>query len=200
MKIQNYIKIISTTLTLSALPLTKTPIFAQVKDSVDTFEYSIPPEGTTRNDILLMAPNPEITINGEDKTAKIVVDLSTNTLYKYNAEGKAESAYLIASGKPGTPTDKGIRIVTHVETYPYKSAPSGTRRRRKPNDYGPRALILEKLDPETGNRSKTGEFIHGNNNPGSIGKYVSLGCMRMDNEVIKKLAKEVKRGDIVIIK
>ncbi len=57
-----------------------------------------------------------------------------------------------------------------------------------------------KVDPETGKLSTTGEFIHGTNRPESIGQYVSLGCMRMDNETIKQLASEVKRGDIVIIK
>ncbi len=48
--------------------------------------------------------------------------------------------------------------------------------------------------------SQTGQFIHGNNDISSLGKYASLGCIRMDNEVIKKLAKEVKRGDIVVIR
>lgn len=200
MRIQNYVKIIGTTLTLSALPLLKAPMYAQVKDSIDTFERTVPPQGTTDKDILMLAPNPEIKIKGENKKAKIVVDLSTNTLYKYNDEGKAESAYLIASGKPRTPTDKGIRIVSHVETYPYRTAPSRTKRRRNPGAYGPKAIILNKLNPETGEQSQTGEFIHGNNDKSSIGKYVSLGCMRMDNEVIKQIAKEVKRGDIVIIK
>ena len=47
---------------------------------------------------------------------------------------------------------------------------------------------------------ETGEFIHGNKNPDSLGKYASKGCMRMDNEVIQYLAPQMKRGDIVIIK
>ncbi len=200
MRIQNYVKTIGVTLALSALPILKAPIYAQVKDSIDTFERVIPPEGTTDKEILLSAPDPAIKIKGEDKKAKIVVDLSTNTLYKYNDTGEAECAYLIASGKPRTPTDKGVRIVSHVETYPYRTAPVKTKRRNNPNAYGPNAIILNKLNPETGKQSQTGEFIHGNNNKNSIGKYVSLGCMRMDNEVIKQIAKEVKRGDIVIIK
>ena len=200
MRIQNYVKTIGVTLTLAALPILKAPMHAQVKDSIDTFERTVPPQGTTDKDILMLAPNPEIKIKGEDKKAKIVVDLSTNTLYKYNDEGKAESAYLIASGKPRTPTDKGIRIVSHVETYPYRTAPAKTKRRNNPSAYGPKAIILNKLNPKTGEQSQTGEFIHGNNNKSSIGKYVSLVCKRMDNEVIKQLAKEVKRGDIVIIK
>ena len=57
-----------------------------------------------------------------------------------------------------------------------------------------------KLDPKTGEQTRTGEFIHGNNNVNSLGKYASNGCIRMDNEIIKQFALEIKAGDIVIIK
>lgn len=169
--------------------------------SKDLFEKTIEvsPKGTNAKSVLLFAPSPDVEINGEEKRAAIVVDLSKNILYKYNENGQAEVAYLVASGKKKYPTDAGIRMVTHVESYPYKSAPAATRRRRRPNDYGPRIICLETVDPKTGNKGSTGEFIHGNNNPASLGKYASLGCIRMDNEVIKELSKQVKRGDIVII-
>lgn len=165
----------------------------------DTFEKKIKvsPKGSTSKSVLLFAPNPKVVINGEEKIAAIVVDLSKNILYKYNSSGVAESAYLVASGKTKYPTDTGVRVVTHVERYPYKSAPAATRRYRKPAE--PRIICLEKIDIKTGERSSTGEFIHGNNNPASLGKYASLGCVRMDNEVIKELAAQVKRGDIVIM-
>lgn len=168
----------------------------------DLFETSVQvsPKGTTNDTVLLGAPSPEVEIAGVKDTARIVVDLSKNILYTYNEFGQADCAYLIASGKPKYPTDPGIRVVTHVETYPYRNAPASTRRRRKPNDYGPKIICLQKVDSITGQRSQTGEFIHGTNNPSSLGKYASLGCMRMDNDVIRELAKEVKRGDIVLIK
>ena len=191
---------------LAGLPLLFAPqqIKAQNLEKTpdkDLFEknISIPPKGTKNNTILLGAPSPEIEIAGVKDTAKIVVDLSKNVLYTYNENGQAQCAYLIASGKPKYPTDTGIRVVTHVESYPYKSAPRSTRRRRRPNDYGPKIICLQKIDVKTGERSLTGEFIHGTNKPASIGKYASLGCMRMDNEVIQKLAKEVRKGDIILI-
>lgn len=171
--------------------------------SQDVFEKTsveIPPQGSVNKYVLLTAPDSEIYIEGEKRNAKIIVDISKNVLYKYNDDGEAEAAYLVASGKKTAPTDIGVRVVSHVESYPYKNAPASTKRHRQPWNYGPRAIILEKLDPETGRRSQTGEFIHGNNNPDSLGKYASLGCIRMDNEVIKQLAREVKRGDIVIVK
>ena len=168
----------------------------------DTFEKTLPdikPEGSRDSLNLAGAPSPNIEINGIKTTAAIVVDLSKNTLYKYDKDGNAECAYLVASGKASTPTHTGIRQVTHIETFPYKTAPLGSKRRQNPRDYGPKIICLEKVDPESGDSSITGEFIHGNNNSSSIGKYTSKGCIRMDNEVIKLLASDVQRGDIVVI-
>lgn len=171
--------------------------------SEDIFQSStvlVTPAGTSDRTFLLGAPSPEVEIAGERKTAAIVVDLSTNTLYHYDEKGNALAAYLVASGKPGSKTPAGMSVVSHVETYPYKSAPYSTKRRRQPWNYGPKAIILDKLDPSTGESSQSGIFIHGNNDASSIGKYKSLGCIRMDNEVIKLISSQVKRGDIVLFK
>lgn len=199
MKLSNYIKTLGLTVALT-VPMYKAPIYAHTSEK-DTFEKVVPPpEGCSDFEILNTAPNPEVTINGEVQNAAIVVDLSKNILFKYDSLGVAEKAYLVASGKPSTPTDKGVRIVTHIERYPYRTAPASSKRRKNPADYGPNIICLNKINPENGEQSSTGEFIHGNNNKSSIGKYASHGCIRMDNEVIKQLSKEVKRGDIVIIK
>ena len=162
-------------------PLLNRDLFVKV-DSI------VPPKGTEAPYILRNAPSPWLNVKGELKSAKIVVDLDKNYLYKYNELGEPQKVYLIASGKKSTPTDTGIRIVQNIEKWPYRTAGIATKRRKNPNDYGPRALILQKFNPLTGDTSPTGEFIHGNNNPKSIGKYASKGCMRMDNEVIKELA------------
>ena len=82
---------------------------------------------TNAKSILLGAPNPQIAIKGDTTNAAIVVDISKNILYHYNEDGEAICAYLVASGKEKYPTDTGVRIVTHVEKYPYKSAPASTR-------------------------------------------------------------------------
>lgn len=175
-----------------------TPINKEIVDTVE-FTNKVPAKGTNAENILSNAPSPIVFLNGEKRAAKFVIDLSKNVLYHYDEEGTPIYAYLVASGKKTSPTDIGLRVVTHTETYPYKSAPAATKRHKRPWDYGPRIICLEKIDPRTGKRSPTGEFIHGNNNPNSIGKYASLGCIRMDNEVIKKLSKEVKKGDLVLI-
>ena len=137
---------------------------------------------------------------GENKLAKFVVNLSNNVLYQYDADGKPVSAYLGASGKPSTPTYEGYSVVSHVETFPYSRAPKFTKRRKNPRSYGPNIIILDKLNTITGERSMTGQFIHGNNDSTSLGQKVSMGCIRMTNKVIKYLSSIVKRGDYVIIK
>lgn len=159
----------------------------------------VPAEGTSSKSILKDAPSPKVLVQGEVKNAKIIVNLTDNILYKYDDNGNAETAYSVASGKSSTPTRCGVRVVSHVETYPFRGAPPRSKRRRNPRAYGPKIIILDKLDVNTGERSSIGEFIHGTNNPSSIGKYISHGCIRMDNEIIKELASEVKRGDIVMM-
>lgn len=155
-------------------------------------------------DELLNAPNPEITINGKKLNATIVVDTKTNKLYRYDKDGNIQDGYHVATGKIGrngkSITTKGIRYVDHKETYPYSTA-DGTKRKKNPSAYGPKLLYLTVIDPKTGeNLGSTGEFIHGNNKPSSIGTHDSKGCIRMDNEVIKKIVKEVPVGSYVLIK
>ena len=176
----------------------KTPIIQ--KDTFTRTVSEITPSGVSDSLVLKAAPNPFVTVMGEKKSAVFVIDLAKNVLYHYDEAGKAQTAYLVATGKASTPTSKGLRIVSHVETYPYKSAPPSTKRYKNPRDYGPKAIIVEKLDSLTGEKTLTGEFIHGNRDASSIGKYISKGCIRMDNEVIKKLAKIVKRGDLILIR
>lgn len=177
-----------------------------VKESTESSKIKnvVTPKGTSDPEILSKAPSPKIKIQGKWKTAKIVVDLSENILYHYDDIGNALKAYKIASGrrtgKEPTPTHTGVRSVSHIEYYDYKRAPRTTKRYWNPNAYGPRIIILDKLDQNTGETSRCGEFIHGNNNEKTLGQYVSGGCMRMDNEVIKYLAPQMKRGDIVVIK
>lgn len=153
---------------------------------------------------LEQAPSPLITIAGEEKTAGIVVDVTENKLFRYDSLGCVIDGYIVASGKIGRSgksiTDLGIRQVDHVENYPYQDA-YGTKRKRNPNDYGPNVLYLVTINPETGAcEGSNGEFIHGNNNPSSLGKHSSKGCIRMENEVIYKIAREIENGTYVLIK
>lgn len=158
-----------------------------------------PASGSSADSILAFAPDPRIIVQGKERILTIAVDVTNNILYHYDEKGNPIMGYRIASGKltPDCQTDEGLRVVSHIETFPYKTAPEITKRHQFPNDYGPKCIILETLNPLTGKKGVTGEFIHGNKDASCIGKHVSKGCMRMDNDVIKYLAKVVKRGDLV---
>ena len=176
------------------------PVIQQNIEDTFTKTTEVTPHGISDSLALKYAPKPVVTIQNIKRKVAIVVDLSKNILYHYNDKGEVQNAYLVASGKHSTPTGKGVRVVSHIESYPYSTAPISTKRRKHPWNYGPNAIIVKKLDPRTGVTSQTGEFIHGNNDFSSLGKYASQGCIRMDNEVIKKLAKIIKRGDLILIK
>ena len=161
----------------------------------------VTPKGTNDEAVLEQAPSAMVKVAGKVEVARIVVDLEKNYLYTYDENGKPQMAYLIASGKPTTPTDKGLRKITHFEEYPYKTA-YGTIRKQKPDAFGPRIMYLEIVDPKTGKvYPSDGEFIHGNNDESSLGKYASGGCMRMDNEVVKELVDsgQIPVGSYVLI-
>lgn len=86
--------------------------------------------------------------------------------------------YPIAIGKPSTPTPKGTFKIINKAVNP--GGPFGARwiGLNAPNgDYG----------------------IHGTNNPSSIGKAVSNGCIRMYNNNVIELFNLVPIGTIVTI-
>ena len=208
MKVLNIAKTLALTTMLSVVPIKASSYYSMPlsqENKTDTFERSITPQGVKDLSSLKDVPSPDIVIAGIKKKARIVVDVGKNILYRYDKEGNIVNAYLIASGKKRTPTQKGVRIVTHKENFPYRGAPRRSKRRRAPRDYGPMIICLNKIDPKTGEQSTTGQFIHGCRSYEATfetypERYVSHGCMRMDNDVIKELAPDVDKGEIVIIK
>lgn len=86
--------------------------------------------------------------------------------------------YPVAVGKPSTPTPVGtFRIVNRAIN------PRGP--------FGARWLGLNAPNGDYG--------IHGTNNPSSIGKDVSNGCIRMFNEQVIELSNLVSIGTVVKI-
>lgn len=190
---------------LAAAPA-KGDTFVKTQDDIELIDTINLANNKTRlsDEKLANAPSPVITVAGKERKVGIVVDVSHNELYRYNNNGDVIDGYKVATGVIGrrgkSITGTGIRMVDHIETYPYKCAP-GSKRARNPKAYGPKILYLTTIDPKTGaDLGSNGEFIHGNNDASSIGKYASHGCMRMDNDVIKQFAKEVKPGTLVLIK
>jgi lipoprotein-anchoring transpeptidase ErfK/SrfK len=116
-------------------------------------------------------------VANKDNPYEIVVKLNEHKLFLFK-NNRLVKEYLVAVGKPATPTPKGLFLIKNkVEN------PGG--------EFGSRWLGLN---------TTTGHYgIHGTNEPESIGKSVSHGCIRMFNHDINELASLVKVGTIVKI-
>ncbi|MGV3488196.1 MAG: L,D-transpeptidase [Tuberibacillus sp.] len=106
---------------------------------------------------------------------RIDVALKAHRLTLYN-NNRLVKSYPIGVGKMLTPTPAGdYRIIN-----------------KSPNPGGPYGVMWMGL-------SKPHYGIHGTNNPSSIGKDVSHGCIRMYNHDVMDLARRVPVGTSVRI-
>jgi hypothetical protein len=104
--------------------------------------------------------------------------------------GQVKKVYPVAVGKESSPSPTGsFRIVARLTdpTYyqPGKVIPAGTS-----NPLGNRWIGLD----------RRGYGIHGTNEPQSIGKSSSHGCIRMAKRDLEELFAQVKVGDAVEIR
>jgi L,D-transpeptidase ErfK/SrfK len=106
---------------------------------------------------------------------QIIISKSNRTL-KLLRNQTLIKTYPIAVGKMLTQTPNGSFVIVN----------------RQPNPGGPFGVMWLSL-------SKAGYGIHGTNNPSSIGQSVSHGCVRMYNQDVLELAKQVPNGTRVII-
>ena len=121
--------------------------------------------------------------------SKIVVDLSDRSL-RLHLGGELALETEVAIGSPQNPTPVGDYFVTDVVEL---SDPSGP--------WGPFALGLSAFS-DTITEFNGGDGIigiHGTNRPNSIGEPVSLGCVRVPNEIATQLAGLVRLGTPVDI-
>jgi len=107
----------------------------------------------------------------------ITINVSNHSLTLYK-DNKVFKTYRVAVGKPSTPTPKGtFRIINKAVN------PGGP--------FGARWMGLNAPNGDYG--------IHGTNNPSSIGKNVSNGCIRMYNKDVIEVFNLVSVGTVVKI-
>jgi L,D-transpeptidase ErfK/SrfK len=106
---------------------------------------------------------------------QIIISKNNRTLKLFRHQTIIKT-YPIAVGKMLTQTPIGKFVVVN----------------RQPNPGGPYGAMWLSL-------SKAGYGIHGTNNPASIGKSVSHGCVRMYNQDVLELAKQIPNGTRVFI-
>lgn len=124
----------------------------------------------------------------------IIINKSSNTLYHIR-EKKIVKKYPVATGKLPEYTPEGkFTIITK-----YVNPAWGGAGKHKPIKGGEPNNPLGKRWMGLSIRGGGSYGIHGNSNKNSIGKYISLGCVRMYNEDVEALYNLIDKGTPVWI-
>jgi len=104
-------------------------------------------------------------------------------------DGKVVKVYPVAVGAAATPSPSGEFRVRERITNPTYYAPGNVIGPGKANPLGTRWIGL----------GQRGYGIHGTNEPRSIGKRASHGCIRMNQADVEELFELVRAGDLVVL-
>jgi len=115
---------------------------------------------------------------------RIVVELAAYRLTVFQGPGVVR-VETIGIGTAGTPTPGGRWYTTELLKPPKPDGP-----------YGPYAFGLSGFTGTTDDPpSAYGQLgLHGTNDPSTLGRRVSLGCLRMSNDAISALATQLPLG------
>jgi lipoprotein-anchoring transpeptidase ErfK/SrfK len=102
-------------------------------------------------------------------------------------DGRVVKIYSTAVGAPSSPTPNGTYTIVQRISNPTWYGPGKVVGPGKGNPVGTRWMGL----------SRKGYGIHGTNNPASIGRNTSHGCVRMRNRDVEDLFARVAVGDVV---
>jgi lipoprotein-anchoring transpeptidase ErfK/SrfK len=148
-------------------------------------------------------PETQAPTSGESGAARNVfvkVDTKTNMLGVFDAE-KLIAAYPVTIGSANNTSPIGewkVRGISKLPTFRYD---------KEMLEHGERSGNFHMLPPGPRNPvgvmwislNKKGIGIHGTNDPGSIGRAASHGCIRLANWDVVRLATKIKTGDNVSI-
>jgi len=138
--------------------------------------------------------------SGAPRNVSVKVDTKTNMLGVFEA-GKLIAAYPVTIGSAHNTSPVGewkVRGISKLPTFRYD---------KEMLEHGERSGNFHILPPGPRNPvgvmwialNKKGIGLHGTNDPDSIGKAVSHGCVRLANWDVVRLATKIKTGDKVSI-
>jgi lipoprotein-anchoring transpeptidase ErfK/SrfK len=185
-------------------PYTGLPVGQRHRRGPDRALAAVPPsyefEPETEGLGLAIAPQYQrqlVAYSGRHKPGTIVIDTPSKYLYLVQPGGRA-IRYGIGVGRPGFQW-AGLKTVSMKREWPDWRPPAEMLKRRPDlprhmeggpdNPLGARALYL----------GSSLYRIHGTNEPHTIGRAVSSGCIRMLNEDVMDLYRRVKVGTRVVV-
>jgi len=129
---------------------------------------------------------------------RLEVDLSSRTLHVVE-DGRVVNTYGIAVGRPSHPTPTGSFRTGTIDWNPaWTPPPTGWARNKR---YQPPGAASNPMQGVKIYFRAPYYFIHGTNNPGSIGEAASHGCIRMTEDDAVSLARWIQSvgGSVVLL-
>ncbi|SFI21450.1 L,D-transpeptidase [Bradyrhizobium sp. Gha] len=161
---------------------------------------SLPPEEQPDAAPAQLAPNlrrQEVAFQTKEPAGTIVVDTPNTYLYYVLGNGRA-IRYGVRVGRDGF-TWTGVQKITRKAEWPDWHPPAEMIERQP---YLPRFMAGGEGNPLGARAMYLGSTvyrIHGTNQPSTIGKFVSSGCIGMLNEDVSDLFDRVKVGTRVVV-
>lgn len=132
-------------------------------------------------------PDPYLNINGRRTFTRIIVSIEDHKTYVYNRDGSVAYIFKNSTGRPGHETETGIRHVVAIQSYGHFTGRNGSAANdmeATDNPFGPYRIVTD---------SEEGQFLHGMDQRSVLGRKISHGCVRHNNNdimVLKSLVKE----------
>jgi lipoprotein-anchoring transpeptidase ErfK/SrfK len=139
----------------------------------------------------------EVALDTREAPGTVIIDTGNTALYYVLGQGRA-IRYGVGVGREGF-TWSGVQTISHKAEWPDWHPPAAMIARQPylprfmaggpGNPLGARAMYLGSSDYR----------IHGTNDPTTIGKFVSSGCIRLTNEDVADLFNRVDVGTRVVV-
>ena len=183
-----------------------TPVAVSSAANAQTFGYASAQPGAYPSDEVLASDEsatPErlrravVAFGTTEAPGTVIIDTGNTTLYYVLGQGRA-IRYGVGVGRDGF-TWSGVQTVSRKAEWPDWHPPAEMIARQP---YLPRFMAGGPGNP-LGARAMylgTSQYrIHGTNDPSTIGKFVSSGCVRLTNEDVTDLFSRVDVGTRVVV-
>jgi len=138
-----------------------------------------------------------VTLDTREAPGTIIIDTGNTVLYYITAPGRA-IRYGVGVGREGF-TWSGVQTITNKAEWPDWHPPAQMIARQP---YLPRFMAGGPGNPLGARAMYLGSSeyrIHGTNDPSTIGKFVSSGCIRLTNDDVTDLFNRVGIGTKVVV-
>src|SRR6202790_5139155 len=138
-----------------------------------------------------------VALDTREAPGTVIIDTGNTVLYYVLGPGRA-SRYGVGVGREGF-TWSGVQSISHKAEWPDWHPPAEMIARQP---YLPRFMAGGPGNPLGARAMYLGSSqyrIHGTNDPSTIGKFVSSGCIRLTNEDVADLFSRVDVGTRVVV-